>query len=229
MKNKDKKKSQLSLKMVEAGLDPKKEIATIVVADLVILGIAIYAYIATSMPIASLSLILLAVVGDYYLLNKAGRIKNIKTEKLEQEFVHVFSYFKIFVQNGRPAYNALEDCIRYCSTDMANLFEELLLSIDKDKTVKPYLTFSEHFKSLEIRQVMISIFKMSDEGSSSQYAQQFESIFASLADEKRKAEVDKYSGRLDSMNFLPMADSALTIGLIIVAIVTIMGRLTYGF
>ena len=228
MKNKEKKPNQLSLKMAEAGLDPRKEIATIIIADIFLVGIAIYAFIATKMPIAPLSIILLAVVGDYYLLTKAGRIKNIQVEKLEQEFVHIFSYFKIFIQNGRPAYNALEDCIKYASKDMANLFEELLLSIDNDKTVKPYLTFSEHFKSLEIRQVMISIYKMSTEGFSSQYAQQFESIFASLADEKRKAEVDKYAGRLDSMNFLPMADSALTIGLIIVAIVTIMGRLTYG-
>lgn len=228
MKSKEKKQNQLSLKMSEAGLDPKKEIATVVIIDILLLVIAIYAFVLTKMPIASLSIILLAAVGDYFLLTKAGRLKNVQVEKLEQEFVHIFSYFKIFIQNGRPVYSALEDCIRYASKDMANLFEELLLSIDKDKSVKPFLTFSEHFKSLEIRQVMISIYKMSTEGFSSQYAQQFESIFASLADEKRKSEIDKYGGRLDSMNFLPMADSALTIGLIIVAIVTIMGRLNYG-
>lgn len=228
MKKKEKTRRHFSLKMVEAGLNPKKEIFTIILADIVLLAIAIYAYFSTGMLIASLSIVLVAIVGDYYLMGKADRLSKDKNEKMESEFVHVFSYFKVFVNNGRPVYNALEDCIRYSSKDMGDLLEELLLSIDKDKTVKPYLTFSSHFKSLEIRQVMISIFKMSNEGPSSQYAMQFGSVFASLSDEKRKMEINKYSGSLDSMNFLPLADSALTIGLIIVAIVVIMGRLTYG-
>lgn len=228
MKKKDKPNHQFSIKMVEAGLDPKKEIVTIIIADIALLVVAAYVYVTTKTLITSLSVVLIAIVSDFFLLGKADRINKAKNEKLESEFVHIFSYFKIFINNGRPVYNALEDCIRYSSKDMADLFEELLLSIDKDKTVKPYLSFSEHFKSLEIRQVMISIFKMSNEGPSSQYAQQFDSIFASLADEKRKSEIGKYSGSLDSMNFLPLADSALTIGLIIVAIVVIMGRLTYG-
>ncbi len=228
MEKNEKTNRRFSVKMVEAGLNPKKEIFTIIFADILLLAIAIYAYFSTGMLIASLSIVLITIVGDYYLIGKADRLNKEKNEKMESEFVHVFSYFKVFVNNGRPVYNALEDCIRYSSKDMADLLEDLLLNVDKDKTVKPYLAFSEHFKSLEIRQVMISIFKMSNEGPSSQYAMQFESVFASLSDEKRKAEINKYSGSLDSMNFLPLADSALTIGLIIVAIVVIMGRLTYG-
>jgi hypothetical protein len=157
-----------------------------------------------------------------------NRVKKIKTEALEKEFVHIFSYFKIFVGNGRPVYNAIEDCIRYASPDMSDLLTTLLGEIDKDKSVKPFLSFASHFKSLEIRQVMISIYKMGNEGGSSTYIEQFQSVFSAIANEKRKYELSKFENTLSNNNFLPLADSALTMGLIIVAIVVIMGNLTYG-
>ena len=212
----------------EAGLNPKKEMALMVVGNIFLLAVAFFAYRMTNALIAPLSIVLLIVVTDYFLLGKASRVKRIKTEALEKEFVHVFSYFKIFVGNGRPVYNALEDCVRYSSPAMSDLITNLLKDIDSDKSVKPYLSFSTHFYNLEIRQVMISIYKMGNEGGSSKYIQQFESIFSSVASEKRKYELSKFENTLNNNNFLPLADSALTMGLIIVAIVVIMGNLAYG-
>ena len=228
MKKKKKLKKPWALALKEAGLNPKKEIALMIIGNIFLIAVAFLAYKVTKVLIASLSIILLAIVGDYFLLGKASRVKKVKYEALEKEFVHVFSYFKIFVGNGRPVYNALEDCIRYSSPDMSDLLRKLLEEIDKDKSVKPYLSFSEHFKSLEIRQVMISIYKMGNEGGSSTYIQQFESVFSSVAAEKRKYELSKFESTLNNNNFLPLADSALTMGLIIVAIVVIMGNLAYG-
>ena len=218
MKKKNKPKKPWALTLKEAGLNPKKEIALMIIGNIFLIAVAFLAYKVTKVLIASLSIVLLAIVGDYFLLGKASRVKKVKDEALEKEFVHVFSYFKIFVGNGRPVYNALEDCIRYSSPDMSDLLRTLLEEIDKDKSVK----------SLVIRQVMISIYKMGNEGGSSTYIQQFESVFSSVAAEKRKYELSKFESTLNNNNFLPLADSALTMGLIIVAIVVIMGNLAYG-
>lgn len=229
MKKKNKKpKKPWTLALREAGLNPKKEIAIIVFGNVLLLVFAAFVYKMTDALIAPLSIGLLLIVSDYFLLGKVNRVKKTKAEALEKEFVHVFSYFKIFVGNGRPVYNAIEDCIRYSSPEMSDHLTNLLGEIDKDKSVKPYLNFASHFKSLEIRQVMISIYKMGNEGGSSTYIEQFQSVFSSIANEKRKYELSKFESTLNNNNFLPLADSALTMGLIIVAIVVIMGNLTYG-
>ena len=229
MKKKNKKsKKPWVLTLKEAGLNPKKEIAIIVLGNVLLLAFAALIYKMTEVLIAPLSIGLLLIVTDYFLLGKVNRVKKIKTEALEKEFVHIFSYFKIFVGNGRPVYNAIEDCIRYASPDMSDLLTTLLGEIDKDKSVKPFLSFASHFKILEIRQVMISIYKMGNEGGSSTYIEQFQSVFSAIANEKRKYELSKFENTLSNNNFLPLADSALTMGLIIVAIVVIMGNLTYG-
>ena len=228
MKKNKKPKKPWALTLKEVGLNPKKEIAIIILGNILLLVFAALIYRMTDALIAPLSMGLLLVITDYFLLGKVNRVKKAKTEALEKEFVHIFSYFKIFVGNGRPVYNAIEDCIRYASPDMSDLLTKLLEEIDKDKSVKPYLDFASRFKSLEIRQVMISIYKMGNEGGSSTYIEQFQSVFSAIASEKRKYELSKFESTLNNNNFLPLADSALTMGLIIVAIVVIMGSLTYG-
>jgi len=225
---KEKKKNGLALQMEKAGLNPKKELTLLVVVDIVLLMAAYYAYSKTGSSVAPISIALFMIAGDVLLLGRAKKANELNKEILEEEFVHIFSYFKIFITNGRPVYNALEDCIRYSSPKMETILTALLIDIDKDKSVKPFLCFAENFSSLEIRQVMISIYKMTLQGESPLYFAQFDAVFGSLSNEKRKLEVDKFKNKLESLNFLPLADSALTMGLIIVAIVTIMGRISSG-
>ena len=200
MKKNKKVKKSWSVALKESGLNPKKEIAFIVMTNISLLVMAFFAYRMSEALIAPLSIILLIAVSDFFLLGKASRVKKMRVEELEKEFVHIFSYFKIFVTNGRPVYNALEDCVRYSSPAMSDLLTTLLKDIDADKSVKPYLTFSTNF----------------------------ESVFSSVAAEKRKYQISKFESTLNNNNFLPLADSALTMGLIVVAIVVIMGNLAYG-
>lgn len=219
----------LAFQMEKAGLNPKKEIAVILFVDVLLMGACYYAYIKTSSLFAPLSIAVFMIASNLMFLGRAKKANELLKETLETEFVHIFSYFKIFITNGRPVYNALEDCIRYSSPKMERAITSLLVEIDKDKSVKPYLSFAENFGNLEIRQVMISVYKMSLQGGSTLYFEQFDAVFDSLANEKRKQEIDKRKGKLESLNFLTLADSALTMGLIIIAIVTIMGRISNGF
>jgi hypothetical protein len=105
---------------------------------------------------------------------------------------------------------------------------KLLQGIDEDKTVTPFLAFAEIFPSLEIRQVMISIYKMAEEGGGEAYIRQFQTIFASLASQKRKDLLGKTKSRLEGLCFLPLIDSGVTMGLIVIGIVIVIGDLVNG-
>jgi len=222
--------SALISKIEAAGLNPKKEIFFLLCFNFFFLVSVVAVYLYTKMSIASMAVILVAIIMDYFMFNKYQRLKKKKNTKLIDEFVHIFSYFEIFIHNSRPVYNALEDCARYASPSMREYFLSLLSAIDADKSVMPYLIFASHFDSVEIRQVMINIYKMSIEGSSFAYLRQFETIFDALASQKRKELVGRYQEKLNNLNFIPLVDSALSMGMITVAIVVIMGSLaSYGF
>lgn len=223
-------RSMLALRMESVGLEPKKEIAAIVLLDLLLAVMAVVAYFRTRMIAVCFALALIALIIDYFLLTRYKRIKKATSAKMEEEFVHIFSYFEIFIHNGRPVYNALEDCVKYASEGMHGSLLTLLSAIDEDKSIKPYLAFAADFDSVEIRQVMINIYKMSIEGNSLAYLRQFETVFAGLAAEKRKSAIERHQEKLNNLNFVPLVDSALSMGMITVAIVAIMGSLSsYGF
>ena len=217
-KNIEKIKEKYSL----ANLNLKKEIIVLSIIDGVILISSILLYIFLKQIIIPLFGLIMLIGISTYTLSKPNRILNKKKIKLESEFVHVFAYFAIFVRNGRPVYNALEDCFRYCSDEMNEKMKELLENIDVDKSVTPYITFSDNFENLEIKQVMVSIYKMSIEGGGEMYLRQFETLFEALASSKRQKRLEEEVSKFSNYNFLPLLASALSMGIIAVAVLILM-------
>lgn len=174
------------------------------------------------------SLILILFVLDYFLLTSSKKKENVEQEKLEKSFAEAFSYFSIFVETGLPVYNALQATIPFAKNGLAEKMNTLLLDIDQDKSIEPYIRFSEAFSSLAIRQVMLSIYKMSQEGGSESYLLQFRTLFASFAYENRKAKLLQLESRMNSVSIFPLIASALLMALIAIGIVTILGGVMNG-
>jgi hypothetical protein len=147
-------------------------------------------------------------------------------EKLEEEFVRLFTYFSIYVQDGLPIYSALQELTKFASPTMKERLKDLLNDIDHDKSVKPYISFAALFPSLSVKEVMISVYKMVDEGASETYLRQYAAIFDSLAEDKRTKEKERHKRSLGNLAFLPLLASGLTSALITIGIMTVIGGLT---
>lgn len=217
-----KRKNKLIELYLQAKLNPKIELISLAVIDLALITIAILLYWKTKQIIALLAITVLLLGIDYYLLGKPKRVLDNQKKELENEFVHVFAYFEIFVKNGRPVYNALEDCLRYASKELSEKIRTLLEGIDHDKSVTPYMKFAENFSNLEIRQVLVSVYKMSIEGGGEEYLAQFDTLFHSLSVSKRQQILETEKNHFGNFNFLPLLASALSMGIIAVAVVILM-------
>jgi hypothetical protein len=214
--------------MKEANLHPKKELFFLALLDLFLVILSFFAYQQSQSVISIGGFGLVIVLADYFFLGRGDRLLKAQKEKFEAEFVHIFAYFSIFIENGFPVYPALSEAKRFASPALAEKMGKLLQGIDEDKTVTPFLAFAEIFPSLEIRQVMISIYKMAEEGGGEAYIRQFQTIFASLASQKRKDLLGKTKSRLEGLCFLPLIDSGVTMGLIVIGIVIVIGDLVNG-
>jgi hypothetical protein len=162
----------------------------------------------------------------YVFLSKQKSQNALKEEELEEEFVRIFTYFSIYIQDGLPIYSAFQELLKYSSPTMKERLKDLLNDIDHDKSVKPYVTFASLFPSLTIKEVMISIYKMVDEGTNETYLRQYAAIFSSLAEDKRSKAKERHKRSLGNVSFLPLLASGLTSALITIGIMTVIGGLT---
>lgn len=192
-------------------------------------GLAVAIILLGSSPILAGGVVLVGAVGGYLTLGRARKSQAADKAVLEGDFVEAFSYFSVYVQNGLPVYRALELTMGFASKRLAPLIQELIIGIDGDKSLRPYLEFADRFASPEIRQVMIAVERMVEEGGASLYVSQFRFVFASLAKAKRQERRDILSSRLSSLNLLPLLASGLTILLVTVAVLSMIGGYANGF
>lgn len=206
--------------------------STILLAILAIavsIGLAVAGYVLSSSPFVPVGTGIAGGLIAYWLLSKEKSESSAKRLALERDFVEAFSYFSVFIQNGYPVYRALELTTSYSSKDLAILIQSLLSEIDDDKSIGPFLRFADHFDSPEIRQVMIAISRMVDEGGGREYIEQFRFMFASVSASKRKGAREAYAARLSSLAFIPLVSSALSIILVTLGVLSIMGGYASGF
>ncbi|MCR4561886.1 MAG: hypothetical protein K5694_01585 [Bacilli bacterium] len=225
-----KKKNTLDLqgKMREAGLNPKTEFLFLGFVIILCIGGFLFMYFYMKQPIPSFALLFVALIFVYLTFTKASRIKKKENADLEKEFVRIFAYFSIFIKNGIPVYHALEETLPYCSPKMNEYLRELISNIDKDKSVRPYISFAERFSALEIRQVMVSIYKMVDNGGSEAYLRQFTTIFDSLANDRYIEEIHHEESSFGTLCMAPMLDSGLLMILITAGVVSLLGGVING-
>ena len=172
--------------------------------------------------------VLLFLLSSYFFLTLPSRKKRADQQKLSSEFVTLFSFFAIYIRDGFNVYNALEKILGFASPEFAALLKKLLGDIDEDKTVTPFIAFGSHFDNLSIREVMIAIFQMVEEGGGSPYVARFEHLFSRLSDDAYLRDGEKAMGRLETLAFLPLAGSGIAMLMLTIGIVGIMGEVLNG-
>jgi hypothetical protein len=165
-----------------------------------------------------------------FLSLESQRKEEKRDEGLEEEFVGLFTYFAIYLEDGLTVYGALQELLKFSSPEMDRRLTTLIRGIDKDKTVTPFVTFSSSFKNLAIKEVMIAAYKMVEEGGNGSFMRQYSAIFDALSAEKRKMKKERHLRALGNLAFLPLLASGLTSALITIGIMAVLrGVDGYGF
>ena len=171
---------------------------------------------------------LLFLLCSFYIGVGKSKRKTKEQEEDEEQFVELFAFFGIYVQDGFPVYNALEMILPYAKGRVRVFLERLLKEIEEDKTLAPYLTFASSFVSLEIKEVMLAAYQMVDQGSGGVYLHQFQRLFSKLSDQKRERKERRFIESLDNLNFLPLVGGGLSMLMLMLGLLEIMGGMLSG-
>lgn len=210
------------------GLNYKKELTFMIL--ILVIGVLLSAVspIFTKQLQYLFIFLLLTIIVEYIYISRYKSMEEKQRKDVQDEFISIFSFFKIYIKNGMNVYTALKEVSQFVGPKLKERFDQLLLDIDGDKTVTPFIKFSKTFDELIIEQMMISVYQMVDEGSNSPYFNQFEIIFNSLSNEMHEKELHSKESSLTTQSVAPLMGSAILIVLITIGIVTVIGEMVSG-
>jgi len=220
---------KLRFKIESLNLSYKKEIGILLAINLCLIAIAIALYLLNVSLLYIASLIILIGGVNIFYLNRYNSLILLDEKKLENEFIELFSYLRIYLYNDETVYQALNNIKPYASIKMSEKIEELINGIDNDKSIEPFIKFSKNFKNKIIEEVMISLYELVNNGSDRLYLNQFIKIFEDFKNNKDKEDKERRYKGFDNINMLSIIGSGFILIILSLAIINLLGEVTSGF
>ena len=208
------------------GLDYKKELLKFIVINLLTIVAIAAGFIFTKMIII-LIVGLFALFGiDYFLYFSYSSKKTQIIKERSDEFVHIISYFRIFIKNKNNVYQSFNRLLTYASDWMKDKIEIMLRAIDADKSIKPFTDFADRFDFPISRNVMISIYQMIEQGEAVEQLNQFTILFEQMSQTLNEERKDRKTKSFDIVSFFPIMGAGLVTLAMILSILSIVGEVT---
>lgn len=216
-------KKSLKTRLTLLGLSYQKEVAILLLIPMIfaIGGFAIYFFFKE--VIAGVGIAIAGLVLDYLYFSRYSKLEKEMEREHINEFISLMSYFEAFISNGNNVYNSFKMLIPYSSPYMDDVINSLLIQIDMDKSVGPYITFASKFNSHAIESLMLSIYQMIDSGESTNQFTEFEFLFSNIKNSYSESLIEEKKKSLDSLNSFPLIGAGFLTITLSICIVSLIG------
>lgn len=210
-------------------LNYNKELILILGSALILTGVIVYVVLT----MLSISNLIYCLMGAFFLgflfYYRYEKRRTFLINKRENEFIQIFLYFRIFLQNQYGIYKALEEVKNFASSWMLDKLDVLTNEIDNDKSVQPFIKFASNFLNPDCENIMISVYQMIDQGVNGSYLASFSKEFERINEFKKANNREKYDNSLKSMTSYALVGAALfSLGLMF-GVISLIGSMNYGF
>ena len=200
-----------------------KELIKIVVINVLIIAASVVLTIFLKQVMIAFVGIIVIAVANYLIFNSYSEKKKAILDEREHEFIAIISYFQFFITNSYNVYQAFQSLIAYASPWMEEQIQSLIIEIDNDKSVKPFINFANKFKNNVAGNVMMSIYQMVDEGENGLHMYQFNSLFQQLSKSQQMELIDSKERSMSSISSFPLIGAGAIAVLLTFGIISVMG------
>ena len=211
--------------LIFIGANKKKEILKIVVINILVIAISVLGFIFLKQWLLLLVGLLALAVLNYLIFDSYLNKKKEILKDRENELITIIGYFQFFISNSYNVYQAFRSLINYSSTWMEEQIQSLILEIDNDKSVKPFLNFANKFKNKMASNVMLSIYQMVEEGGGRAHMLQFETLFQELSKSLNAQLIDDKERSMGSISSMPLIGAGAITVLLTFGIISVMGEM----
>lgn len=217
-------KRSFKQRLLDLGLSYKKEMAFILLINILVIAIGAVGFYFLKTIIALVIAVIVLIIANFLLFSRYGTMEKYRQKEHLNELISLLSYFEIFITNKNNVYTSFRLLIPYCSGFMEEAITTLLNQIDMDKSVGPYINFAQKFDSHLIESLMLSIYQMVDNGENSGQFMEFEIFFAGIGKDHQTALIEDKKKSLDSLNHWPLFGAGAITIVIAFSITAIIGE-----
>ena len=219
----------LRQKIESLSLNFAKEMSILAVVNVLLIAALIAMFFINLSILVIIGIAITIVAFNLFYLNRYNTMILNKEKKLDNEFIEIFSYLRIYLYNEETVYSALKNISEFASSKMKDRIEQLLSDIDEDKTVQPFITFARLFQNKVIEEVMIALYEMVNSGNKDIYLNQFIKVFEDFKTRSENENEEKRYRKFDTLNMLSVVGSGYIMVILALCIVTLLGEATNGF
>lgn len=210
-------------KIEELGYSYRKEILKIVLSNLIlIISFCLINYFLKQLLIISFSVLAMAFI-NYYLFSFYSNKKAQLEKAHSEELISLLSYFQTFINNKNTVYQSFQKLEDFSSHWMKEKIVIFLANIDRDKSVKPFMSFALNFTSNIIKNLMLSIYQMVDQGQNSLQLSQFTVLFQSITNNYNAEMKVKKQKSLSQMTAFPLLGAGAIVMILSFSIISVVG------
>ncbi|MEY3609776.1 MAG: hypothetical protein RLZZ264_297 [Bacillota bacterium] len=147
---------------------------------------------------------------------------------LQKQMMDAYGLIKVLILQGQMPYQAIQTTLPFLDSNLAEAFQDLLMDIDLDKSIQPYLHFAKKFQSLMIEQLLFSLYQLENQGGDGRQLQQFQYLFDQVEQQFYQQELLQFHEKMQQQNNLVMIATALIAMTLLVGVMQMIGGMLYG-
>ena len=124
--------NKLKEKIAKLNLNFQKEMLTLGIIDFILLAFGVALYFFNISYLVIILVFLGIIVFSFYYLNRYDSMLLKKELALDDEFIEIFSYLKIYIANKESVYKALTNIKAFASPRMLERLDDLTNEIDNE-------------------------------------------------------------------------------------------------
>jgi hypothetical protein len=177
-----------------------------------------------------IGLIMIAIIVALWAWHWFQQQVHLETQlrNLQKQMMDGYRLLKVLILQGQTPYQAMQTILPFLDSNLAEAFHGLLIDIDQDKSLQPYLYFAKKFKSLMVEQLLFSLYQLENQGGDGRQLQQFQYLFDQVEHQFYQQELLQFHEKMQQQNNWVMIATALIAMTLLVGVMQLIGGMLYG-
>ncbi len=205
------------------GLSYQKEMMFLILLIVIVIALAFITYIFVKQIYFPLFIVGGGAIAVYFYLSRYSSLERKQEKEHVDQLISLLSYFEIFISNGNNVYTSFKMLIPYAEIFIQDAINAMLMQIDVDKTIGPYINFASKFNNRTIESLMLSIYQMVDNGENTIELSEFNLLFNNIKEKHFDEMIDSHKKSLDLFNSFPLIGAGAITIVLSLCIVSIIG------
>ena len=205
------------------GLSYQKEMMFLILLIVIVIALAFITYIFVKQIYFPLFIVGGGAIAVYFYLSRYSSLERKQEKEHVDQLISLLSYFEIFISNGNKVYTSFKMLIPYAEIFIQDAINAMLMQIDVDKTIGPYINFASKFNNRTIESLMLSIYQMVDNGENTIELSEFNLLFNNIKEKHFDEMIDSHKKSLDLFNSFPLIGAGAITIVLSLCIVSIIG------